>query len=68
MHERLNTHAESIAFFGGGAREKAVSVVTSEAIIVGFWSLSTCDAQLREVKANSDSQFLCDDGLFMLNA
>ncbi|XP_020872598.1 ABC transporter D family member 1 isoform X3 [Arabidopsis lyrata subsp. lyrata] len=24
MHERLNTHAESIAFFGGGAREKAM--------------------------------------------
>lgn len=24
MHERLRTHAESIAFFGGGAREKAV--------------------------------------------
>lgn len=25
MHERLRTHAESVAFFGGGAREKAVS-------------------------------------------
>ena len=25
MHERLRIHAESIAFFGGGAREKAVS-------------------------------------------
>ncbi|XP_052878288.1 ABC transporter D family member 1-like isoform X1 [Gossypium arboreum] len=24
MHERLRTHAESIAFFGGGAREKAM--------------------------------------------
>ncbi|XP_038994853.1 ABC transporter D family member 1-like isoform X1 [Hibiscus syriacus] len=24
MHERLQTHAESIAFFGGGAREKAM--------------------------------------------
>ncbi|KAF2531808.1 hypothetical protein F2Q70_00033583 [Brassica cretica] len=28
MHERLNTHAESIAFFGGGAREKAKAYVT----------------------------------------
>ena len=26
MHERLCTHAESVAFFGGGAREKAVSI------------------------------------------
>lgn len=25
MHERLRTHAESVAFFGGGMREKAVS-------------------------------------------
>jgi ABC-type uncharacterized transport system fused permease/ATPase subunit len=25
MHSRLRTHAESIAFFGGGSREKAVS-------------------------------------------
>ncbi|KVI04747.1 AAA+ ATPase domain-containing protein, partial [Cynara cardunculus var. scolymus] len=25
MHERLRTHAESVAFFGGGAREKAVT-------------------------------------------
>lgn len=25
MHERLRTHAESVAFFGGGSREKAVS-------------------------------------------
>jgi hypothetical protein len=25
MHERLRTHAESVAFFGGGKREKAVS-------------------------------------------
>lgn len=25
MHERLRTHAESVAFFGGGAREKMVS-------------------------------------------
>lgn len=24
MHARLRTHAESIAFFGGGAREKVV--------------------------------------------
>ncbi|MED6137180.1 ATP-binding cassette sub- D member 1 [Stylosanthes scabra] len=24
MHERLSTHAESVAFFGGGAREKAM--------------------------------------------
>nr|GEV86978.1 ABC transporter D family member 1 isoform X1 [Tanacetum cinerariifolium] len=24
MHERLRTHAESVAFFGGGAREKAM--------------------------------------------
>ncbi|XP_010531380.1 PREDICTED: ABC transporter D family member 1 [Tarenaya hassleriana] len=24
MHERLHTHAESVAFFGGGAREKAM--------------------------------------------
>ncbi|KAE8676575.1 ABC transporter D family member 1 [Hibiscus syriacus] len=24
MHERLRTHAESVAFFGGGAREKAI--------------------------------------------
>jgi len=28
MHERLCTHAESVAFFGGGAREKAVSILT----------------------------------------
>lgn len=27
MHERLRTHAESIAFFGGGAREKDVSLM-----------------------------------------
>lgn len=27
MHERLRTHAESVAFFGGGAREKAVSAL-----------------------------------------
>lgn len=26
MHERLRTHAESVAFFGGGAREKEVFV------------------------------------------
>jgi len=26
MHSRLRTHAESIAFFGGGSREKAVSL------------------------------------------
>lgn len=25
MHERLRAHAESVAFFGGGYREKAVS-------------------------------------------
>ena len=25
MHERLRTHAESVAFFGGGKREKDVS-------------------------------------------
>lgn len=25
MHARLRTHAESVAFFGGGSREKAVS-------------------------------------------
>lgn len=24
MHERLRTHAESVAFFGGGLREKEV--------------------------------------------
>ena len=29
MHERLRTHAESIAFFGGGAREKAVRYLNS---------------------------------------
>lgn len=29
MHERLRTHAESVAFFGGGAREKAVSYIFS---------------------------------------
>lgn len=28
MHERLCTHAESVAFFGGGAREKSVSIPT----------------------------------------
>jgi ABC-type uncharacterized transport system fused permease/ATPase subunit len=28
MHSRLRTHAESIAFFGGGSREKAVSSFT----------------------------------------
>lgn len=28
MHERLCAHAESVAFFGGGAREKAVSIPT----------------------------------------
>ena len=27
MHSRLRTHAESIAFFGGGSREKAVSPI-----------------------------------------
>ncbi|AEE87127.1 peroxisomal ABC transporter 1 [Arabidopsis thaliana] len=37
MHERLNTHAESIAFFGGGAREKAVSFLIALAIAAGFW-------------------------------
>lgn len=25
MHERLRAHAESVAFFGGGAREKEVT-------------------------------------------
>lgn len=25
MHSRLRTHAESVAFFGGGSREKDVS-------------------------------------------
>lgn len=29
MHSRLRTHAESIAFFGGGSREKAVSSLNS---------------------------------------
>lgn len=29
MHERLRTHAESVAFFGGGAREKAVIFLNS---------------------------------------
>lgn len=24
MHERLRTHAESVAFFGGGSREREV--------------------------------------------
>ncbi|ONM34279.1 ABC transporter D family member 1 [Zea mays] len=27
MHSRLRTHAESIAFFGGGSREKAANIV-----------------------------------------
>lgn len=54
MHERLNTHAESIAFFGGGAREKAVSVLTSLAITVEFWA-SSFEAELQEVKAIKDS-------------
>ena len=27
MHERLRTHAESVAFFGGGAREKTVGLL-----------------------------------------
>lgn len=43
IHSRLRTHAESVAFFGGGSREQAVSskspirpwcVVTCSAIIV----------------------------------
>ncbi|XP_039031058.1 ABC transporter D family member 1-like [Hibiscus syriacus] len=29
IHERLRTHAESVAFFGGGAREKAVRYLTN---------------------------------------
>lgn len=29
MHERLRAHAESVAFFGGGYREKAVSLLKS---------------------------------------
>lgn len=29
MHERLRTHAESVAFFGGGSREKEVLVLLS---------------------------------------
>ena len=43
MHERLCTHAESVAFFGGGAREKAVSILTKANIeciffkCVHFW-------------------------------
>lgn len=27
MHERLRTHAESVAFFGGGSREKEVFII-----------------------------------------
>lgn len=34
MHERLRTHAESVAFFGGGAREKVVSFLDSAHFII----------------------------------
>jgi hypothetical protein len=37
MHERLCTHAESVAFFGGGAREKAVSIPTTIFYFFSFW-------------------------------
>lgn len=37
MHERLRTHAESIAFFGGGSREKAVSYFILSMCVYSIW-------------------------------
>jgi ABC-type uncharacterized transport system fused permease/ATPase subunit len=65
MHERLNTHAESIAFFGGGAREKAVSFLIALAIAAGFWVV-IFESKLPEVNLEL-FYHLCDDGLFMSN-
>jgi hypothetical protein len=50
MHERLCTHAESVAFFGGGAREKAVSISTLR-YLMHFFFLGF--AYLRCVKLRS---------------
>lgn len=36
MHERLRAHAESVAFFGGGYREKAVSLLKSLSLYESF--------------------------------
>lgn len=36
MHERLRAHAESVAFFGGGAREKAVRDFIPTTCLINF--------------------------------
>ncbi|KAF7834291.1 ABC transporter D family member 1-like [Senna tora] len=51
MHERLRTHAESVAFFGGGAREKAVSFPTKQYFIHIF--LQMVESRFKELLSHS---------------
>lgn len=60
MHERLRTHAESVAFFGGGAREKAVSLflsLSSVCICIQISSTLWVHFLLQWLTSEEDNQF-----------
>ena len=58
MHERLRTHAESVAFFGGGAREKEVIALFDIISDKFFWS-SVCGFNVVKLYVNSPLTNLC---------